>query len=759
VTRHRFGVSMSVSVALLSVIVWPSRILAQGTTAAISGVVLDARTRQPLAGAIVELSNPLQSVTTDAEGRFRFEAVPVGSGELLVSLVGYAFAKYAVEVPAEGANVTISLTEGTAAYHETVSVTGDIFGVREIGVAGQQSLGSAELRQLSGMTLDDPLRAVQALSGANASDDFYGEVAVRGNGFRQLTYTLDGVPARFLVHTIKFVEDGGSVTMINSDVLSQVSLLRGAYSQRFDQGLGAALDFTSSKGSRERTRYNLTASGTSAEVTADGPLGASTRGSWLVSARRSYLDQFLKRVLSDSSQAFGFTDLFSKVVYDLSEHHQIQAGLLVGRSLFDKDPEQLRNSPRNLGRATHVGWMATAAWRHTPSPKVVVAHRLFMTGESYDNANGLNEQVATGRATDYGYRTDLSYTPGTGRVIETGWSFERLGARQQNVFQVPGWHILGGEDFASHAQKVGAYGQLHWAVGPLTVTPGARVDRFGLTGDWTASPWLQADWKASADLTVVFNAGLHHQFPEFEQIVGRRGDVGLHPERASNVDAGVEGRFNATTRWQVTVFDREERDVLDLPDQYYRRIDGVLRTPSAMSRYANRLDGFSRGVELMLQRKSPDALSGWIAYSFGRTRDTDRVTGETFDGDFDQRHTLSLFGRYRLSDRMSVNARWRFGSNRPIAGYIDREPNGDFLVGSARNAIRVPAYSRLDARVDRTYRWGSRRLTLFAEVANFLNRENFRQVPPSIDIRSGEAFGPLASMFPIVPSIGATLEF
>jgi hypothetical protein len=126
--------------------------------------------------------------------------------------------------------------------------------------------------------------------------------------------------------------------MINSDVLDRVSLLRGAYSQRFDQRLGAALEFNSSEGSRERTRYNLTASGTSAEVTSDGPLGASMRGSWLVSARRSYLDLFLKRVLRNSSQAFGFADLFSKVVYDLSEHDQVQATMVVGRSRFDKEP-------------------------------------------------------------------------------------------------------------------------------------------------------------------------------------------------------------------------------------------------------------------------------------------------------------------------------------------------------------------------------------------------------------------------------------
>jgi len=95
--------------------------------------------------------------------------------------------------------LTIPLNEGTAAYNESVIVQAS---AREAGVAGQQSLGSAELRQLGGMTLDDPLRAMRTLSGVTASDDFYGELAVRGDGFRQLNYTLDGVPAGFLLHTI-----------------------------------------------------------------------------------------------------------------------------------------------------------------------------------------------------------------------------------------------------------------------------------------------------------------------------------------------------------------------------------------------------------------------------------------------------------------------------------------------------------------------------------------------------------------------------
>ena len=38
--------------------------------------------------------------------------------------------------------------------------------------------------------------------------------------------------------------------------------------------------------------------------------------------------------------------------------------------------------------------------------------------------------------------------------------------------------------------------------------------------------------------------------------------------------------------------------------------------------------------------RPPTGVSGWISYSFSRNRYADRVTGESFYGDFDQRHTL-----------------------------------------------------------------------------------------------------------------------
>ena len=80
--------------------------------------------------------------------------------------------------------------------------------------------------------LDDPLRAMQSLPSATATDDFYSEFAVRGNPFRYVGLVVDGVPTRYLMHSVNGITDGGSVAMINSETLGSVSLLPGSYPQR-----------------------------------------------------------------------------------------------------------------------------------------------------------------------------------------------------------------------------------------------------------------------------------------------------------------------------------------------------------------------------------------------------------------------------------------------------------------------------------------------------------------------------------------------
>jgi len=159
-----------------------------------------------------------------------------------------------------------------------------------------------------------------------------------------------------------------------------------------------------------------------------------------------------------------------------------------------------------------------------------------------------------------------------------------------------------------------------------------------------------------------------------------------------------------------------------------------------------------------VQRQSPNGFSGWASYALGYTRYRDFTTGETFWGDYDQRHTVNLFGTYRVSDRFSLSARLRYGSNFPTVGYYDAR-DGTYFAGAARNTIRVPEYSRIDVRANRTFTWDRKRLTLFLEAINVANRRNARSALPAVNRQTFVVTGLYETMVPLIPAVGVLLEF
>jgi hypothetical protein len=269
---------------------------------------------------------------------------------------------------------------------------------------------------------------------------------------------------------------------------------------------------------------------------------------------------------------------------------------------------------------------------------------------------------------------------------------------------------------------------------------------------------MQAEWRLGPATSIRGAAGVYQQFPTFEQVIGAWGTPGLDRERATHVDLGVERSIGSSARVQVTLYDREEQNFLRRPGSEPRVVDGRLIRGSTITRYQNRLDGYARGIEFFLQRLDSNGFSGWVSYAYGRNRYSDFVSGESFWGDLDQRHTINLYGLYRLSPSTSVSGKLRMGSNFPAPGYYT-EVDGKFYVSDTRNEVRLPSFARLDLRINRTFTWSDRRLTLFAEVINVLNRENVRYHPPSINGQTFEARRLFESLLPVVPSAGVLIEF
>src|SRR6185369_15908358 len=100
------------------------------------------------------------------------------------------------------------------------------------------------------------------------------------------------------------------------------------------------------------------------------------------------------------------------------------------------------------------------------------------------------------------------------------------------------------------------------------------------------------------------------------------------------------------------------------------------------------------------------------------------VTGNRFPSDFDQRHTLNIYGGYRLKPTVNLSLKMSYGSGFPIPGYLTKTGSLYYLAG-ARDQLRMPAYVRTDFRMNKSWTKDRWKLTLFGEVINLTNRTNY----------------------------------
>jgi outer membrane cobalamin receptor len=726
---------------------WP---LAAQAEEMLRGRVIDMRTGQPIHKALVTAGDA--SATTDGFGRFELPRVGARpSVELTVTAVGYGVIRR--PIGASTGELEIRLGQDAVKYAEAVDVSVSVFETKRDEPLAQ-SLDSVELRNLSSVVADDALRSVQALPGVAASDDFYASFSLRGWGFEKTGLYIDGVLISSPFHTIRGINDAYSLTILNNDMIEGVTLLNGGAPAAYGDRVGGTLRIETREGSRDKTTVRASLGAAGVSFVAEGPLGGP-KTSWLLGARKSFLDYVVQALDDQPSFVVGYHDVQAKV------SHRFGAGslslfLLAGDSTYrDEEPGQRRN---DVARASADTRLASLRWRYTPSPQTSLTMSAFFTRETGVNRNLQSEGLLDSTSNQAGGRLDLIRGIGDAHTLQAGLLARHLSGTVADTTYPRSGPALNRDVFDESQWQSGVYLQDTWrsSSGRLTLTAGMRTDRSTALDRTVALPRLSGALRLGKDTALSFAGGGYAQFPALDQLYGIGGNVALLAERSDHYQVSLEHAFSSTTRVRVDVYDQEERDRL-APVEEIRRVSGQLVLPGE-GVLKNAWSGRSEGLEVTLQRRSPNGLTGWLSYGLGRTRITDGRTSETFNSDHDQRHTVNAYLSYRISHRTNLSAKFRFGSNTPVVGYFEETATGH-RVSDRRNVVRVPAYSRLDVRANRTFNIKKARLTLYAEIMNVLNHENYRYAGTSILIPSGQVFFDRETTFPFLPAAGITVEW
>ncbi len=730
------------------------------STARLTGRVVDARSGEPLAKVKVIVSGTDQETTTDEAGKFTLDNLRPGKIDLYITTVTFGLVKKSVVLHAgDNSDLQIALNEDAAALAENVTVTSQPFESTDSSAINQQLLNKRELQQLSSVLLSDPIRAAQALPGVAANDDFRSEFSVRGAGFDRVGLYVDGVLTENFLHLVAGgYPDTGSISVINADTVDTVALMSGGYPANYGYRDAAMLDIQTRNGNRVKPTGRIQAALTGLAGVVDGPF-ADKRGSYLVAARKSFTGYLVRRFndefQTNNPPVVDVADFHAKTIYDLSKRNQIGASVIFGNFDFDRNRDRDLLGSNQVFQANNKNLLVNAHWTFTRDPHLFVQTRLFALRTNFKNINHNDDTLEDGHRTQFGVRTDLNYQAKQHR-LEAGLYLRHL--QVQNFSQQ--FDFFGGSSFVVNnfdrgGLEQGYYIQDNWRDEKrrLALTGGMRLEHSSVTRETNFSPRGSFSWAIDDKWKVSAAAGRYYQFPDFQQVFGFLGNRNLKSEHATHYSASIERLLGSRARIFAEVYDREEQKL------FFNFNEPLLAFNPALSPFfENSLSGHARGVELMLQRRSANKLGGWVSYSYSQTRLTERRSGLIFPSDYDQRHTLNVYGNYRFAETWNFSSEWRYGSGQPIPGFYGHDAAGYFLT-TQRNQVRVPYYSRVDVRLSKAFLFKKAKLTVTGEVLNLLNRENVRFVGFDFFNLNGRAFGNFDRILPILPSAGVVIEF
>ncbi len=691
----------------------------------VSGYVRDLSTGETLIGANISVKGGSRGV---ASNQYGFYSITLNAGEyvLVTSYINYRAQLINLSLKKD-TSLNIDLIAGVNLSQEVIVTSRKRDNNVKMAQMGKISLPIEQIKSVPAFLGEvDLLKVVQLLPGVRNAGEGSAGIYVRGGGPDQNLIMLDDAVVYNTGHLFGFF------SIFNSDAIKNVSLIKGGMPAQYGGRLSSVLDVSMKEGNNQKYQVEGGIGLIASRLSIQGPI-KKDKASFIVSARRTYIDALTKPFISKSSQFYGsgyyFYDLNAKINYRFNEKDRLYLSGYFGRDVFDfVNGRQSLNVNIPWGNAT-----GTLRWNHVFNKKLFANTTAVYNDYRFTfraSQNNFEVKLASG-IRDLTLKQDFDYYPYAKQKLKFGvlYTYHRftpsvVSGQQDSVVFNP----LNAQTKFAH--EGAAYIQDDWELSPkIQVNAGLRYSFFQQVGpnkiyktdddgnrtDSTVykkgeavktysglEPRLSIRFSLNENTSIKTSVTRNLQYIHLVSNAGTTLPTDLwvpstykvKPQISWLYAAGLFKNFNNNTyETSLELYYKDMQNQIEYKEGY---------TPNTLDDTENSFvfgKGWSYGAELFVN-KVKGRFTGWVGYSLSWTwrKFPSLNFGEKYPAKYDRRNDMSIVGMYEINKKWKVSAAFVFGT-----GNAATLPQRFYIMGgvlsqeySRINEYRLPSYHRLD---------------------------------------------------------------
>ena len=754
-----------------------------------NGYIKDSLSGETLIGATLLIKEQGKGVTSNQYGFFSI-TLTKGKYNFVCNSVGYNTKEIYVDL-LSNKEITILLSPYKSTLQDVVVTTRKKDNNVRAAQMGKIDINVANAKSLPAFLGEvDLLKTLQLLPGVKNAGEGNSGFFVRGGNADQNLILLDDAVVFNPGHLFGFF------SVINADAIKNVSLIKGGMPAQYGGRLSSVVDIAMKEGNLNKTEVDAGIGLIASRFSIQGPI-KKNKASFLLAARRTYVDVLTKPFISKSNSFYGsgyyFYDLNAKVNYKIGDKDHLYLSGYFGRDKFD-----FKNAERSF--STSIPWgnaTATLRWNHVFNKKLFANTTIVYNDYNFEfngNQSNFNIKLSSG-IRDLNAKTDYDWFVTPEHKLKFGAAYtyhtffpSALTGNQDSVVFTPD------NTKTKYANEYAAYVQDDWEIGKrIKINYGLRYSVFQQIGSYTKYVRDADGNKLDSTVygkgkTVKVYSGIEPRFTfryaindnesvkaavtqnyQYIHLVSNNGNT-LPTDLWVPSTAVIKPQI----AWQYAVgyFKNFNKGMYETSvEAYYKTMENQIEyrqgyTPNTLKDVEEDFvfgKGWSYGTELYIN-KAKGRLTGWLSYTLSWTKRkfADINNGEEYYAKFDRRHDLAITTTYNLSSKWKLGAVFVYST-----GNATTIPEKFYFVNgvltqeySKINAYRLPAYHRLDFAA--TYTPTPKKKHKYTSnwvfsIYNVYNRKNpyFIYFDQTGSLAGGDLKiqGKQVSLFPILPSV------